>query len=248
MARVTVAELEALRDRVRADSLVEAVVLCAVGAVALVGLLMEAASPAGGWSWPWFWLATPLAFAGSWGAPRWRRRTLGVGTPTRALGWLTISLVVPCPGHAPRPVRLRPYPALIGGVLLVRISVQRRLMIGWALIGGTPGARAGLFFFGNRSGDLGHWMPGLMTQSVSAWRSSPRRWDPPRDSAPDGRDRAPQRSSGRRGPPARATGHPHHPRPDLRGRLHLPCATPSASPTATWAATSRSSTTQATCR
>ncbi len=37
MAGVTVAELDALRDRARADSLVEAVVLCAVGVVALIG-------------------------------------------------------------------------------------------------------------------------------------------------------------------------------------------------------------------
>ena len=162
MAGVTVAELDALRDRARADSLVEAVVLCAVGAVALIGLLMQvAASPAGGWSWAWFWLATPLAFAGSWAALRWRRRTLGVGTPTRALGWLTVGLVVLALVVPFAMFVFGPYPALMGGVLLVGINVRSRLLIDWALIGGTLGTLAGLFFFGNRSGDLGHWMPWL---------------------------------------------------------------------------------------
>ena len=54
-----------------------------------------------------------------------------------------------------------PYPVLMGGVLLVGINVRSRLLIGWALIGGTLGTLAGLSFFGNRSGDLGHWMPWL---------------------------------------------------------------------------------------
>ena len=162
MAGVTVAELDALRDRARADSLVEAVVLCAVGAVALIGLLMQvAASPAGGWSWAWFWLATPLAFAGSWAALRWRRRTLGVGTPSRALGWLTVGLAVLALVVSFAMFAFGPYPVLMGGVLLVGINVRSRLLIGWALIGGTLGTLAGLSFFGNRSGDLGHWMPWL---------------------------------------------------------------------------------------
>jgi hypothetical protein len=49
----------------------------------------------------------------------------------------------------------------VGGVLLVGVNVRSRLMISWALVGGTLGTLAGLFFFGNRSGDLGHWMPQL---------------------------------------------------------------------------------------
>lgn len=162
MVDVTVAELNALRDRARADSLVEAVVLCAVGAVALIGQLIQVATgPATGWASAWFWLATPLAFAGSWAVLWWRRRSLGVGTPTGALGWLTVGLVALALVMPFTMFIFGPYLALMGGVLLAGITVRSHLMIGWALIGGTLGTLAGLFFFGNRSGDLGHWMPWL---------------------------------------------------------------------------------------
>ena len=78
-------ELDDLRRRARADSLVEAVVLCAVGVVGLVGQVLELATTrSSGWSDFWWWLATPAAFALSWGMLRWRRRVVGVGTRTRA--------------------------------------------------------------------------------------------------------------------------------------------------------------------
>ena len=85
----------------------------------------------------------------------------GLGTPTRALGWPTIgpailALVTPFALFV-----FGPYPAPTGGAPLVGVNVRSRLMIGWALIGGTLGTLAGLFFFGNRSGDLGHRMPRL---------------------------------------------------------------------------------------
>ncbi len=116
---------------------------------------------AGGWSWAWFSLATPLAFAGSWIVLRWRRRVAGVGTPTRAIGWLTVGLVAVALPTLFALWIFGPYPALMGGMLLVGVNVRSRLMIGWAIIGGALGTLAGLYFFGNRSGDLGHWMPGL---------------------------------------------------------------------------------------
>ena len=155
-------ELDDLRRRALADSLVEAVVLCAVGVVGLVGQVLELATTrSSGWSDFWWWLATPAAFALSWGMLRWRRRVVGVGTRTRALGWVTVGLVVLALLMPFAFFVFGPYPALMGGVLIVGVYVRSRLMVGWALIGGALGTLAGLYFFGNRSGDLGHWMPQL---------------------------------------------------------------------------------------
>ena len=54
-----------------------------------------------------------------------------------------------------------PFLTLMGGVLLIGVSIRSRLMIIWGCMAGTLGTLASLYFFGNRSGDLGHWTPWL---------------------------------------------------------------------------------------
>ncbi len=154
-------ELQALRDAARRDSKVEAVVLGAVGLVALVGSILTLRNGSLGLSALWYTLATPLAFAGCWLYLRHRRRVVGVGTASQLVGWLAFTLAALAFSMPFAFFIFGPYPVLMGAVLFIGVATRSNLLIGWGLVGGVLGTLAGLFFFGNRSGDLGHWMPWL---------------------------------------------------------------------------------------
>ena len=162
MSDLSLAEIDALRARARQDSQTEAVVLIAVGIVATVGQILGLASGSMiGWSAAWYWLATPVAFAGCWVALRRRRLATGVGTPTATVGRLAAALILLALLIPFAFFLFGPFLTLMGGVLLIGVSIRSRLMIVWGCLAGVIGTLASLFFFGNRSGDLGHWTPWL---------------------------------------------------------------------------------------